>query len=106
MKMRLSLLGLMTCLSVLVSGCVTPKVEVRTKVVHDEIPDALLEPVEVRARRVVGLQGVGEVLADAADALTTANCQLSGIDTIKRTTRGQELRNWDRWCPPAPTPQQ
>jgi len=76
-------------------------VEVRTEIVHDEIPDALLAPVEVRARKVTGLQGVAEVLVDAADAVTTANCQLQGIDSIKRTARGQELRNWDRWCPPA-----
>ena len=43
---------------------------------------------------------VGEVLVDAAAALVTANCQLAGVDTIVRTNRGLELRDWTKWCPP------
>lgn len=84
----------------MVSACgPEPQIEVRTEIVRTEIPAPLLEPVEVRARRVTGLQGVGEVLVDAADALTRANCQLSGIDAIDREARGAELRDWSKWCP-------
>lgn len=91
----------MICSFGLVSACAPePTVEVRTEIVHDDIPAPLLEPVEVRARRVTGLQGVGEVLVDAAAALVTANCQLAGMDTIVRTNRGLELRDWSKWCPP------
>lgn len=72
--------------------------------VHDDIPETLLQPVEVRPRRVTGLQGVADVLVDTADAITTANCQLSGVDTIVRTNRGQPLRDWTKWCPPQAAP--
>lgn len=89
----------MICSCVLASGCATPRVEVRTEVVHDEIPETLLQPVEVRARPVRGLQGVAEVLVDAKDALTQANCQIAGMDAIVRENRGEELRDWSRWCP-------
>lgn len=78
----------------------TPKpVEVQTRIVHDDIPEVLLQPVEVRPRRVTGLQGVADVLVDTADAITTANCQLSGVDTIVRKNRGLALRDWTKWCP-------
>lgn len=105
--MRRFLPGLMICSSVLVSACgPKPRIEVQTKIVRTEIPAPLLEPVEVRARRVTGLQGVGEVLTDAVDAVTRANCQLSGIDAIDREARGAELRDWAKWCPaPVVTPE-
>jgi hypothetical protein len=90
----------MTCSFVLVSGCGTPpQIEVQTKVVHDEVPESLLQPVEVRPRKVAGLQGVADVLVDAAEALATANCQLSGLDSIVRANRGLPLRDWSKWCP-------
>ena len=95
----------MFCCAALASGCAKGPVEVQTKIVHDEIPDALLQPVEVRARKVTGLQGVADVLVDAKDALTRANCQLAGMDTIVRTNRGQNPKDWTKWCPaPVVTP--
>ena len=93
----------------MVSACGPEKqVEVQTKIVHTEIPAPLLEPVEVRPRRVAGLIAVGELLADTADAITRANCQLSGIDTIDREVRKVPPRDWSKWCPPvaAETPSQ
>lgn len=96
----------MICSFALASACApTPQIEVRTEIVRTEIPAPLLEPVEVRPRRVTGLQGVGEVLTDAVDAVTRANCQLAGIDTIDREARGAALRDWTKWCPaPVVTP--
>lgn len=89
----------MICLCGLVSACTTPQIEVRTEIVHDEIPDTLLQPVEVRTRPVTGLQGVAEILVDAKTALTQANCQIAGMDAIVRQNRGQEPKDWSKWCP-------
>lgn len=69
---------------------------------RDEIPEALLEPVVIRPRAVRSLKGVGDVLADAVNAVTRANCQFAGIDNIYRANRNLPLRDWTKFCPPQP----
>lgn len=95
----------MICLSGLVSGCASKQIEVQTRIVHDDIPESLLQPVEVRPREIRGLKDVGRVLVDAKSALVQANCQIAGVDTIIRQNNGLEVRDWSRWCPtPVVTP--
>lgn len=74
------LTGSMLGAALLASGCAQPTIEyVR---VTPDVPAELRQPVEPPKRRVEGLQDVGLVLADQAQALDRANGQIAAIDCI------------------------
>lgn len=69
------------------------------KTVPPHVPDELRRPVHVAPRRVTDMAALAALAIDYDAALTTANCQVAGIDAILRAAEGRPVRDWSIACP-------
>ncbi|MDD9733091.1 hypothetical protein PVW46_24590 [Mameliella sp. AT18] len=73
-----------TCIALALTACSPPRTE--TVFVVPDVPEDLLTPVEVPARRVEVLTDVGLVLADHVEALELANDRIRGVRCVLEGT--------------------